>query len=143
MLFSLIKKHGIIRLGILSNVYIDKTNILSATLFAMEKAIKRLPIETKDVIIDGNKCPSYKRENMRITSLVKADNLVPEVSAASIVAKVVRDRIMCRIDTQFPDYCFSRHKGYGTSFHINKIALLGRSSKHRVSFNISHQLVLF
>ncbi|WP_409309615.1 ribonuclease HII [Pectobacterium sp. B1J-3] len=110
---------------------IDRLNILHATMLAMQRAVVGLSITPDFVLIDGNRCPTLA---MRSQAVVKGDSRVAEISAASIMAKVTRDREMVELDKLFPDYGFAQHKGYPTAFHLEKLALLGATAFHRRSF---------
>ncbi|MGJ0625220.1 ribonuclease HII [Xenorhabdus bovienii] len=110
---------------------IDQLNILHATMLAMQRAVEGLAITPDYVLIDGNRCPALP---MLAQAVVKGDNLVAEISAASILAKVTRDREMAELGKQFPDYGFAKHKGYPTALHLEKLALLGATEHHRKSF---------
>lgn len=110
---------------------IDELNILHATMLAMQRAVAGLSIEPDFVLIDGNRCPKLP---MASQAVVKGDSRVAEISAASILAKVTRDREMAVLDAQFPDYGFAQHKGYPTAFHLERLAQLGATEHHRRSF---------
>ncbi|CAM3225030.1 RNAse HII [Xenorhabdus nematophila ATCC 19061] len=110
---------------------IDQLNILHATMLAMQRAVAGLVIVPDYVLIDGNRCPALA---MPSQAVVKGDSLVAEISAASILAKVTRDREMAELDNQFPDYGFAKHKGYPTALHLEKLALHGATAHHRKSF---------
>lgn len=110
---------------------IDELNILWATMKAMERAVAGLSITPDMVLIDGNRCPKLP---MASQAVIKGDSLVQEISAASILAKVTRDREMEELDKLYPDYGFAKHKGYPTIFHMEKLALLGATPYHRKSF---------
>ncbi|MFF0933385.1 ribonuclease HII [Proteus mirabilis] len=110
---------------------IDKLNILWATLKAMERAVAGLSITPDMVLVDGNRCPNLP---MASQAVIKGDSLVQEISAASILAKVTRDREMEQLDKLYPDYGFAKHKGYPTAFHMEKLASLGATPYHRKSF---------
>lgn len=110
---------------------IDELNILWATMKAMERAVAGLSITPDMVLIDGNRCPKLP---MASQAVIKGDSLVQEISAASILAKVTRDKEMEELDKLYPDYGFAKHKGYPTVFHMEKLALLGATPYHRKSF---------
>ncbi|CDG18982.1 MULTISPECIES: ribonuclease HII [Xenorhabdus] len=110
---------------------IDQLNILHATMLAMQRAVEGLAVTPDYVLIDGNRCPAL---TMPAQAVVKGDSLVAEISAASILAKVTRDREMAELDKQFPDYGFAQHKGYPTALHLEKLASLGATEHHRKSF---------
>ncbi|CDL79315.1 ribonuclease HII [Xenorhabdus cabanillasii] len=110
---------------------IDQLNILHATMLAMQRAVAGLAIQPDYVLIDGNRCPVL---SMPAQPVVKGDSLVAEISAASILAKVTRDREMTELDKQFPEYGFAKHKGYPTVLHLEKLSLLGATEHHRRSF---------
>ncbi|WLS78185.1 ribonuclease HII [Erwinia pyri] len=110
---------------------IDQLNILHATMLAMQRAVAGLHITPDFVLIDGNRCPALA---MPAQAVVKGDSLVREISAASIIAKVTRDREMAELDLQFPEYGFARHKGYPTALHMERLALHGVTPHHRRSF---------
>ncbi len=110
---------------------IDQLNILHATMLAMQRAVANLPISPEYVLIDGNRCPKLP---MPAQAVIKGDGLVAEISAASIVAKVTRDREMAELDQLFPEYGFAKHKGYPTAFHLEKLSQLGATEHHRKSF---------
>lgn len=110
---------------------IDELNILHATMLAMQRAVSGLLIEPDFVLIDGNRCPKLP---MASQAVVKGDSRVAEISAASILAKVTRDREMEVLDAQFPDYGFAQHKGYPTAFHLERLAQLGATEHHRRNF---------
>lgn len=110
---------------------IDQINILQATMLAMQRAVMALPIKPQHVLVDGNRCPAIPYE---VSAVVKGDQLEPAISAASIVAKVLRDRLMRMLDRKYPQYGFARHKGYCTEQHLNALKLYGASRVHRVSF---------
>lgn len=110
---------------------IDELNILHATMLAMQRAVAGLSVEPDFVLIDGNRCPKLP---MASQAVVKGDSRVAEISAASILAKVTRDREMEVLDTQFPEYGFAQHKGYPTAFHLERLAQLGATEHHRRSF---------
>ena len=117
---------------------IDRLNILQASLLAMQRAVEQLPIKPNKVLVDGNRCPSlpYASE-----AIVQGDDSVPVISAASILAKVTRDREMSEYDRQFPDYGFAQHKGYGTTAHCAAIRRFGVTPIHRLTFSPIKQLV--
>ncbi|MGL5551447.1 MAG: ribonuclease HII, partial [Plesiomonas shigelloides] len=94
---------------------IDELNILHATMLAMQRAVAGLPITPEFVLIDGNRCPALP---MPAQAVVKGDSKVAEISAASILAKVTRDREMAELDAQYPQYGFAKHKGYPTADHL-------------------------
>lgn len=94
---------------------IDELNILHATMLAMQRAVAGLHIAPEYVLIDGNRCPKLPMPAMAV---VKGDSRVPEISAASIPAKVTRDAEMAALDIVFPQYGFAQHKGYPTAFHL-------------------------
>ena len=110
---------------------IDSLNILHASLLAMKRAIESLSIKPELVLVDGLHCPDiiYKVE-----AVIKGDSKIPAISAASIIAKVARDSEMIALDSQYPGYGFSQHKGYPTKMHVNALKELGVSSIHRKSF---------
>ncbi len=110
---------------------IDQLNILHATMLAMQRAVAGLAIVPDFVLIDGNRCPALP---MSAQAVVKGDSRVAEISAASIMAKVTRDREMVELDQRFPAYGFAQHKGYPTTFHLEKLAALGATEFHRRSF---------
>ncbi|MEX6208925.1 ribonuclease HII [Providencia huaxiensis] len=110
---------------------IDKINILHATMLAMQRAVAGLAIVPEFVLIDGNRCPELP---MPAQAVVKGDSLVQEISAASILAKVIRDREMVELDKTFPEYGFAKHKGYPTAYHLEKLAQYGATEFHRKSF---------
>ncbi|QGX87251.1 ribonuclease HII [Escherichia coli] len=112
---------------------IDELNILHATMLAMQRAVAGLHIAPEYVLIDGNRCPKLPMPAMAV---VKGDSRVPEISAASILAKVTRDAEMAALDIVFPQYGFAQHKGYPTAFHLEKLAEHGATEHHRRSFNI-------
>ncbi|HBO23283.1 MULTISPECIES: ribonuclease HII [unclassified Providencia] len=110
---------------------IDNINILHATMLAMQRAVAGLSITPDFVLIDGNRCPKLP---MPSQAVVKGDSLVQEISAASILAKVIRDREMVELDKVFPEYGFAKHKGYPTAYHLEKLTLHGATEFHRKSF---------
>ena len=110
---------------------IDDLNILHATMLAMQRAIKSLKIRPHFVLVDGNRIPDL---DIPAQAIVKGDSLVPESSAASILAKVARDAEMLALDKQFPQYAFAQHKGYPTKLHLEKLAEFGVLPQHRRSF---------
>ena len=119
--------------GIIDNRQIDEINILNATKEAMNTAISRLR-ETPGVIIaDGN---FYNNPVAEVRNVIKADEKSFSVAAASIIAKVTRDRIMCEYEHRYPNFSFSAHKGYGTAGHIEEILEFGYTDIHRRSFKL-------
>lgn len=110
---------------------IDRDNILNATLWAMSEAVHQLAITPRLVLIDGNKAP---RLPMETRTIVKGDARSLSIAAASIVAKVTRDRIMIALGRELPVYGFERHKGYGTPEHQDALSRHGVSDHHRRSF---------
>lgn len=117
---------------------IDELNILHATMLAMQRAIKSLKIRPHFVLVDGNRIPEL---DIPAQAIVKGDSLVPEISAASILAKVARDAEMMALDKQFPQYAFAQHKGYSTKLHLEKLAEFGVLPQHRRSFAPVRKLV--
>jgi len=110
---------------------IEQLNILHATMLAMRRSVEALPIQPKEVVVDGNRVPDMPYPT---TAVVGGDDLVQEIAAASIVAKVVRDRLMRYLDYQYPAYQFAKHKGYGTKIHMDAIRNHGICPIHRKSF---------
>ena len=110
---------------------IDQLNILHATMLAMQRAVAGLASLPDYVLIDGNRCPALP---MPAQAVVKGDSLVAEISAASILAKVTRDREMAELDRLFPNYGFAQHKGYPTALHLEKLTQHGATPHHRRSF---------
>jgi ribonuclease HII len=111
---------------------IDRLNILHATMLAMQRAVAALKISPEYALIDGNRCPVLA---CPCESVVKGDAKVPAISAASIVAKVVRDREMQQLDRLYPGYGIAQHKGYPTKAHLAALQLLGPAPIHRRSFS--------
>lgn len=130
-LFIAIRRSAAVGIGIAGVGRIDRDNILAASLWAMTEAVRLLPIRPALALIDGNRAPSLECETRTI---VAGDQQSLSIAAASIVAKVVRDRIMTALNHQFPGYNFARHKGYGTVAHQKALARLGPSAQHRRSF---------
>jgi len=110
---------------------IDTLNILQATMLAMRRAVDGLRLKPAKVLVDGNRLPVL---DVRAEAIVQGDALVPAISAASILAKVHRDRLCAQLHAQYPQYGFDRHKGYGTAEHLQALALHGPSPWHRTSF---------
>ncbi len=110
---------------------IDTLNILQATLLAMRRAVDGLRLKPLKVLVDGNRLPVL---DVRAEAIVQGDALVPAISAASILAKVHRDRLCAQWHVQYPQYGFDRHKGYGTAEHLQALAEHGPSPWHRTSF---------
>lgn len=110
---------------------IDTINILQASLLAMQRAVENLTLLPQLVLVDGNKCPKL---NCQTTAIIKGDQTVSAISAASILAKVARDKEMILLDQQYPGYGFAAHKGYGTKLHLTALNKFGPSPIHRVSF---------
>ena len=111
---------------------IDEINILKASLLAMKRAVESLTIKPQIVYVDGSFTPEICYESLAI---VKGDSLIPEISAASIIAKVTRDEEMEYMDKKFPGYGFSSHKGYPTKQHLESLEKLGVTHIHRKSFS--------
>ena len=111
---------------------IDKINILQASLLAMQRAVKNLLIQPEEAWIDGNRCPILE---MPSRAFIGGDSDIQVISAASIIAKVLRDREMMKLDEQFPEYGFKKHKGYGTAMHLDALKKYGPSEQHRFSFS--------
>jgi len=110
---------------------IDTLNIFHATLLAMKRAVEGLSLVPEYVLVDGNRCPDIA---MPAEAVVKGDARVPAISAASILAKVTRDREMVRFDEQYPEFGFARHKGYPTAEHVRQLSRVGVTTIHRKSF---------
>lgn len=118
-------------LGWASVEEIDTLNILRASLLAMSRAVAALPVQPEHVQVDGNQRPVL---SCSVEAIVRGDSTVAAISAASILAKVERDAFMLRLHAQFPEYGFARHKGYPSSFHLERLRVLGASPWHRRSF---------
>jgi ribonuclease HII len=116
---------------------IDRINILQATLLAMKQAVTMLTVKPQALIIDGNRAPVLEGYNIYTVCLPKADSLCHSVAAASIIAKVTRDRYMEELHRLYPLYGFNKHKGYGTAEHRAAIRQYGPCPQHRRSFKIA------
>lgn len=118
---------------------IDQINILQASLLAMERAIAGLNINPDFVLIDGNKSPEDL--SAKCKTIVNGDSKSLSIAAASIVAKITRDRIMSRLDKEFPGYDWSKNAGYPTKFHKSAILNIGITPHHRRSFKPVHNIL--
>lgn len=131
-LSQLIKQHSLAwAIGSCSVEEIDQLNIFQASLLAMQRAYLGLSIKSDLALVDGNHTPQLP---VRSEAIVKGDALIPEISAASILAKVERDQEMGRLHKQFPQYGFDRHKGYPTKAHIAALEQHGATECHRKTF---------
>lgn len=110
---------------------IDEINILQASLLAMQRAVNALELSPHKALVDGNIAP---RLSCEVETIIKGDETVSSISAASIIAKVARDKEMVELDKLYPDYGFARHKGYPTKLHIEALVNSGPSPIHRRSF---------
>jgi ribonuclease HII len=119
-----------------SHVEIDGINILQASLLAMERAVLRLGIVPELVRVDGRQIPAFheRARLYRAEPIIDGDNLVPEISAASILAKVCRDRLMRRLHRRYPQYGFDQNKGYATAEHLRALETFGPCAIHRATF---------
>lgn len=120
-------------IGIVDEKTIDKINILQSTKEAINIALQNLTLKPEAVLVDGN---FFTHNNFKIQNIVKGDSRSYIIAAASIIAKVTRDKIMVEYDKQFPEFGFAKHKGYGTIYHINAISKFGLSPLHRKTFHL-------
>lgn len=131
-LFDVIKENAVsYSVQFVSPEVIDEINIRQATSLAMHNAVKALNPGADYVIIDGNDKIAY---DLPYEYIIKGDAKSQTIAAASILAKVSRDRLMCSLDEKYPEYCFKKHKGYGTKLHMEMIRKYGVSDIHRKSF---------
>ena len=121
-------------LGFATVEEIDSLNILHASFLAMERAVQRLRVSPDLVQVDGDRAPRFERLSARVETVVGGDDSVPAISAASIIAKVCRDRLLLRLDRSFPAYGFARNKGYPTKEHLDALRTHGACAIHRRSF---------
>ena len=133
VLFSHIKKNSIWAIGKASLKEIEQLNILNASLLAMKRAIKKLKKKPSHVLIDGNKLPELK--NYKLKSVIKGDQKIPSISAASIIAKVTRDKVITNLGKKFKGYHWDQNYGYGTKQHLKAIKNLGITIQHRKNFS--------
>lgn len=131
LLFDEIKEKAIYSVASASVEEIDKINILNATFLAMQRAFEGLEQTPQAAFVDGNRLPKLP---VPAKAIVKGDSLSASIAAASIMAKVSRDRYMLELAKQYPEYEFERHKGYGTKLHYEKIREYGISEVHRKTF---------
>ena len=128
---AIVAKALCVSLGQASVEEIDRLNILQATMLAMQRAVKGLRLKPKLVLVDGNRLPVL---DCVAQAIVRGDESEAVISAASIVAKVTRDRWCATLHEQYPAYGFDAHKGYGTQQHLNALMTLGPIPEHRRSF---------
>ena len=114
-----------------STTEIDDINILQASLLAMHRAVKLLSLRPEFIYVDGLYCPRWRYASL---ALVKGDSRISAIAAASILAKVSRDREMVKLDAEYPNYGFAQHKGYPTPLHMRTLQKLGPCDIHRKSF---------
>jgi ribonuclease HII len=126
-------------IGTVDHTVIDEVNILQATYRAMHEAIRQLAIRPDHLLIDGNR---FEPNGIPFTTIVEGDALSLSIAAASIIAKVTRDRIMIAYDALYPEYGFAKHKGYATAEHREAIFKFGFCPIHRRSFELKTQLEL-
>ena len=132
-LFIYIKKNSIWAIGKASINEIEKVNILNASLLAMKRAVKKLKKKPNLVLIDGNKLPIIKNYNLKY--VIRGDQKIPSISAASIIAKVSRDRFITTLSKKFKNYKWNTNSGYGTKEHLNAIKKFGITKYHRKTFS--------
>ena len=128
-----IKKNCIWAIGSASLKEIEKYNILNASLLAMKRAIIKLKKKPEQILIDGNKVPKIKNYNLKY--VVKGDQKIPEISAASIIAKVSRDRLIKKMSKKYIRYFWNKNAGYGTKDHLSAIKKFGITKHHRKTFH--------
>jgi len=133
ILAKYIKKNSIWSVGKASVKEIEKINILQASLLAMKRAILKLNIKPSHILIDGNKLPDIK--NYHINSVIRGDQKIPSISAASIIAKVTRDKMILTLGKKFKGYYWDKNCGYGTKQHLKAIKKLGITTQHRKTFS--------
>ena len=134
-----IKENSKWSIGSASLKEIEKFNILNASLLAMKRAIKKLKIKPKIIIIDGNKVPTMKNYNLKF--MIKGDEKIPEISAASIIAKVSRDRLIRKLAKVYDKYSWHKNAGYGTKDHLVAIKKFGVTKVHRKKFKPIHNIL--
>ena len=139
ILENYIKKNSIWAIGSASLKEIEKNNILNASLLAMKRAIKKLKKKPQIVLIDGNKLPHI--DNYKLKNVIKGDQKIPEISAASIIAKVSRDRLLTKMSKKFQYYLWDKNSGYGTQDHIKAIKKFGITKHHRKTFKPVHNIL--
>ena len=134
-----IKKNSYWAIGSASLIEIEKLNILNASLLAMKRAIKKLKKKPTLVLVDGNKVPEIK--NYKLKSIIKGDQKISEISAASIIAKVSRDRLVTNLSKNFKKYNWAKNAGYGTKDHMIAIKKYGITKFHRKTFKPIHNIL--
>ena len=139
ILAKYIKKNSTWAIGSASLKEIETINILNASLLAMKRAIKKLKKKPALVLIDGNKIPEIK--NYKLKSIIKGDQKISEISAASIIAKVSRDRLITNLSKNFKKYGWSKNAGYGTKDHIVAFKKYGVTKFHRKTFKPIHNML--
>ena len=139
LLEKYIKKNSFWSVGSASLKEIEKFNILNATLLAMKRAIKKLNKKPSCVLIDGNKIPKMKNYNLKY--VVKGDEKIAEISAASIIAKVSRDRLITKMSKKYIKYSWNKNAGYGTKSHLLAIKKFGITKHHRKTFKPIHNIL--
>ena len=138
-LFDIINEKAIsVGVGIVEHTIIDEVNILNATFRSMHEAIGKLTNQPDHLLIDG---PRFAGANIPFTTIINGDAKCFSIAAASIIAKVTRDRLMKEYDKQYPQYGFAKHKGYGTKAHLEAIKKPGPCEIHRRSFRMPMKLV--
>jgi ribonuclease HII len=131
-LFEVIREKALVyAVASASVAEIDSINILHASLLAMTRAVQQLTTQPEYVLVDGNRLPKWQ---YRAEAVVKGDSRVAAIAAASILAKVTRDRALVELDAMYPGYGLAEHKGYGTPAHLSALQALGPSPIHRRSF---------
>ena len=133
LLSNYIQKNSIWSVGKASVKEIDKINILQASLLAMKRAIIKLDKKPSLVLIDGNKLPDLK--NYELEYVIKGDQKIPSISAASIIAKVSRDKFITKLSKEFNNYGWDTNSGYGTKEHLKAIKQFGITKYHRKTFS--------
>jgi ribonuclease HII len=128
-----IRENSIWAIGQASTTEIEKLNILHASLLAMKRAILKLNKKPSLVLIDGNKLPDLKNYNLEY--VIKGDQIIPSISAASIIAKVSRDKFITRLSKKFNNYGWDTNSGYGTKQHLRAIKKFGITKYHRKTFS--------
>tara|TARA_B100000427_G_scaffold321263_1_gene321582 strand:+ start:222 stop:800 length:579 start_codon:yes stop_codon:yes gene_type:complete len=139
ILAKYIKKNSTWTIGSASKKEIEKMNILNASLLAMKRAIKKLKKKPNLILVDGNKSPEIK--NCLIKTIIKGDQKIPEISAASIIAKVSRDKLILKMSKNFKNYKWDLNAGYGTKDHIKSIKKYGITKFHRKTFKPIHNIL--